>query len=84
MISEIELFSALKIKLGDETASLLTRYIEERNEALKNSLVTEHILDMKVHVLEQKIIEAKFDLIKWMAGALVAQAALIATLVKLL
>jgi len=34
--------------------------------------------------LESKMAEMKIDLIKWVAGALIAQAAVVATLVKLL
>ena len=34
--------------------------------------------------LEAKISDIKFDLVKWIAGMLLAQAALVATLVKLL
>jgi len=34
--------------------------------------------------IESKMAEMKMDLIKWMTGALIAQAAVIATLVKLL
>jgi len=36
------------------------------------------------HVLEAKINDIKFDLVKWIAGMLLAQAGLVAALVKLL
>ncbi|MBK5939418.1 DUF1640 domain-containing protein [Halochromatium roseum] len=43
--------------------------------------VTQEYLDYR---LKSELAELKLDLIKWVTGALVAQAAIIATLVKLL
>jgi len=43
--------------------------------------VTQEYLDFR---LKTDLAELKFDIIKWMTGALIAQAALIAALVKLL
>ena len=61
---------------------------EAFREASSEELVTREYLDTRLLVtkseLETRIEAAKGDLIKWVAGLLIAQAALIAALVKLL
>lgn len=47
----------------------------------EQQLVTKEYLDYR---LKTDLAELKFDLIKWVTGALIAQAAVIAALVKLL
>lgn len=50
------------------------------SESTSNTLATKQdIIDLRMELRELKV-----DLIKWMTGALIAQAAVIATLVKLL
>lgn len=74
--------------ISREQAEVVVRVIADAQE----SLVTNHSLDSRLTEmelrLESKIDKAtsdlKVDLIKWMAGSLIAQAAVIATLVKLL
>ncbi|MBW1678455.1 MAG: hypothetical protein JRJ79_18165 [Deltaproteobacteria bacterium] len=71
------------------TETNLTKYIESVRTELKKDievLRTELKKDIEVLRAEVKteIAESKTSAIKWVAGMLVAQAALIATLVKLL
>ena len=47
-------------------------------------LATKNDLELVKNELKKEIAESKADTIRWVAGMLVAQAALIATLVKLL
>ena len=60
------------------TESNLTKYIESIRSELKKDIESIR------NELKKDIAESKADTIKWVAGMLVAQAALIATLVKLL
>ena len=60
------------------TESNLTKYIESVRSELKKDIESVR------SELKKDIAESKADTIKWVAGMLVAQAALIATLVKLL
>jgi len=60
------------------TESNLTKYIESARTELKKDI---EVLRAEV---KTEIAESKTSTIKWVAGMLVAQAALIATLVKLL
>ena len=56
-------------------------------EALQSSgleVATKSDLSALEHRLEARISDAKADIIKWLAGLLIAQAAVIAALVKLL
>ncbi|MBW2346155.1 MAG: DUF1640 domain-containing protein [Deltaproteobacteria bacterium] len=48
---------------------------------IEERLVTQQYLDLRLKELETSL---KADIIKWVAGMLVAQAAIVATLVKLL
>ena len=59
------------------TESNLTKYIESVRSELKKDI------EFIRSELKKDIAESKADTIKWVAGMLVAQAALIATLVKL-
>jgi hypothetical protein len=49
-------------------------------EALESTLATK----ADIETVRREILEAKADIIKWLAGLLIAQAAVVATLVKLL
>lgn len=53
-------------------------------EATTEELVTRDYLDARLETVKASIEAAKADTIKWVAGLLLAQAALIAALVKLL
>lgn len=65
-------------------------FTQEQAEAVTDALkavqeeqrpVTQEYLDFR---LKTELAELKFDIIKWITGALIAQAAVIAALVKLL
>ncbi|RZB33446.1 MAG: hypothetical protein SRB2_03999 [Desulfobacteraceae bacterium Eth-SRB2] len=60
------------------TESNLTKYIESVRAEVKKDI------ELLRSELRKEIAESKAGIIKWVAGMLVAQAALIATLVKLL
>ena len=53
-------------------------------DATSEELVTRDYLNLRISDVETKIEAAKADIIKWLAGLMIAQAALIAALVKLL
>ena len=69
-----------------ETSGFTQEQAEAMAEAFKEAQadqkpVTQEYLDYR---LKSDLAELKLDLIKWVTGALIAQAAVIATLVKLL
>ncbi len=64
-------------RLAEEQAEALAEVLEDHHKAL----ATREYLDMQLKATASDI---KTDLIKWVAGMLVAQAAVVATLVKLL
>lgn len=74
--------------ISREQAEVVVRVIADAQE----TLVTNQSLDSRLSEMELRLeskidkvtSELKVDLIKWMAGSLIAQAAMIATLVKLL
>lgn len=53
-------------------------------EATSDELVTRNYLDAKLAELRGDFRAGQLDLVKWFAGLLIAQAALVAALVKLL
>ncbi|MXX11703.1 MAG: DUF1640 domain-containing protein [Nitrospira sp. SB0667_bin_9] len=54
------------------------------SEALQTDLATKTDLDALESRLQTQIVTAKFDLMKWIITALIAQAGLVVALVKLL
>jgi hypothetical protein len=66
--------------------------IAELNVSLKADIAELHValekvrgeLELKIAAVELKIVEAKADTIKWVAGLLIAQGAAVVALVKLL
>ncbi len=92
-IDTLRIYSRLKSTgLTEESAREIAeifRETVEENLASKNDLkttesnLTKDIESVRAE-LKKDIAESKADTIKWVAGMLVAQAALIATLVKLL
>ncbi len=72
---------AIENALGAEKAGPIIQAFEVMEERVKASMV--HELVTKDH-LDARLAELKAETIKWVAGMLVAQAALIAALVKLL
>lgn len=78
----------LEKAIGEEAAEVIAHVLERQDEEYRKSLATkadlfemESRLDVK---LEARINAAKADIIKWIAGLLIVQAASIAALVKLL
>jgi len=53
-------------------------------DATSDELVTRDYLNARIADVETRVEAAKADIIKWMAGLLIAQAAVVAMLVKLL
>ncbi|MBN2896624.1 MAG: hypothetical protein JXK05_12125 [Campylobacterales bacterium] len=77
-IDTLDIYSKLKsVNLDDNAAKMLSEIFKQHAQA---------IIEQQREELATKkdIAEAKIDLIKWVAGMLVAQAAIVATLVKLL
>lgn len=76
----------------DKQAEAEAEVLSEALEVNLNVLATKDDMRRELRDLEQRLeskidkvtSDLKVDLIKWMAGALIAQAAVIATLVKLL
>jgi len=81
-------FDTLKFAKKLEAAGLPTPQAEAIADAFRDAtsdqLVTRDYLDARLEGIKSSIEAAKGDLIKWVAGLLIAQAALVATLVKLL
>ncbi len=94
-----EQIKAIENALGADKAAPIIQAFESVEERVKSELVTTSYLDMRVaeikgsvdtqlastkSYVDVRLAEIKTEIIKWVAGMLVAQAALIATLVKLL
>ncbi|RCX11078.1 DUF1640 domain-containing protein [Extensimonas vulgaris] len=83
-------FDTLKYANRLKAAGMDPRLAEEQAEALADALTEQTQLTTKTDLVELRmatkadLADAKTDLIKWVAGMLVAQAAVVATLVKLL
>ena len=81
----LEMVGKLKVAGFDQKqAEAVVRLITEA----QNTLVSTSTLDSRLKEtelrLEAKINEVKYDMVKWIAGMLLAQAGLVAALVKLL
>lgn len=67
-ISEISLYKALRLKLGDDTASELVEFVKsEVNTELEKKSDTFLTKEDKIDLIE-KMNRDKVDLIKWMFG----------------
>lgn len=83
-------FDTLKYAKRVKAAGMDPRLAEEQAEALADALTEQTQLATKTDLVELRmatkadLADAKTDLIQWVAGMLVAQAAVVATLVKLL
>lgn len=83
-------FDTLKYANRLKAAGMEPRLAEEQAEALADALTEQTPLAAKTDLVELRMAtkadfaDAKTDLIQWVAGMLVAQAAVVATLVKLL
>lgn len=94
-----EQIKAIEDALGAEKAGPIIQAFESVEGRLRDELVTKSYLDAKVAEIksdlelrltemdgkfEARLAENKAETIKWVAGMLIAQAALIAALVKLI
>ena len=81
VISQIDLFTALKEKLGEPQAKMLAEYVEQKVnttvDAAKEHLATKEDLAKVEGVLRKEIAEAKNDTIKWMVSIFLALALMI-------
>lgn len=75
---------AKKLEAAGFTTSQAEAVADAFREATSEELVTRDYLDARLETVKANIESAKADMIKWVAGLLIAQAALIAALVKLL
>lgn len=82
MIDPLKIYSRLKNKgIQDEAANEIAEIF---NEIVNTDLSTKSDIEKLKIELEKKIIETKSEILKWTAGMLIGQAALITTLMKLL
>ncbi len=82
MIDPLKIYSRLKNKgIQDEAANEIAEIF---NEIVNTELSTKSDIEKLKIELEKKIIETKSEILKWTAGMLIGQAALITTLMKLL
>lgn len=82
MIDTLKIYERLKsADLPDKAAKEIA---EVFRETIDEQLATKKDLAILKSELETAISKTKADIIKWVAGMLVAQAAIVATLVKLL
>ena len=81
-IDTLNIYSRLKSTgLSEESAKEIAEVFQE---TIDEKLATKNDLELVKNELKKEIAESKAGTIRWVAGMLVAQAALIATLVKLL
>lgn len=82
MIDPLKIYSRLKNKgIQDEAANEIAEIF---NEIVNTELSTKSDIEKLKIELEKKLIETKSEILKWTAGMLIGQAALITTLMKLL
>jgi len=78
----------LEKALGPEAAEVLAKLFESQDEAMRKDLATKADLAREMAAtkadLELKLAETKIEIIKWVAGLLLAQTALLAALMKLM
>ncbi len=82
MIDPLKIYSRLKNKgIQDEAANEIAEIF---NEIVNTELSRKSDIEKLKIELEKTIIETKSEILKWTAGMLIGQAALITTLMKLL
>ncbi len=78
----------LEKAVGEEATEILVKLFEAQDAAIRKELATRADLELGLKTLEvhlvERMAETKAETIKWVAGLLLAQAAVIAALVKLL
>jgi hypothetical protein len=83
-ISEIQLYTALKQKLGEEQAQQLVEFVKEEVRDELSVRAGQFASKEDTARLEAKIAEAKVDIIKWLVGTAIAIIGLIIAGIKLL
>ena len=76
-ISEIQLFNALKTKLGDKQAEELVSFVKVKVENEINEQSSRFSTKEDILKLETKLAETKVDIIKWVVGIFFALALMI-------
>jgi len=75
IVSEIELFSLLKTKLGEQEAKALVEFVEAKAESKAKEVNDANLKTIATKAdiiqLEVKIAETKVELIKWMVALIV-------------
>ena len=74
----------LENALGEEAAKVIAQAFEQQDKQYKEELATKHDIELVRKDLIAAESRIKADIIKWMAGLMIVQAASIAALVKLL
>ncbi len=86
IVSEIELFSLLKTKLGEQEAKALVEFVEAKAESKAKEINDANfkIIATKADImrLEVKIAETKVEIIKWLVGIAIALGGLIIATAK--
>ena len=79
LVTEIQLYEALKEKIGEEQAKAITSYVEAKFESKRDSLATKG----DIAELKTEIISSKVDILRWMIGTMIAVSGLIIAAFKL-
>lgn len=79
LVSEIQLYEALKEKIGEEQAKAITAYVEAKFESKKDSLATKN----DIAEVKSEIVSSKIDILRWMVGTMIAISGLIIAAFKL-
>ena len=83
LVTEVQLYEALKEKIGEEQAKAITSYMEEKFESKKDVLATKDDIRVAVSELKAEIISSKVDILRWMIGTMIAVSGLIIAAFKL-
>ncbi len=83
LVTEIQLYEALKEKIGEEQAKAITSYVEAKFDSQKDFLATKGDIKVAVSEVKTEIISSKVDILRWMIGTMLAVAGLIIAAFKL-
>lgn len=83
LVTEMQLYEALKAKIGEEQAKAITAYVEAKFEFKKEFLATKDDIKVAVSEVKAEIISSKVDILRWMIGTMLAVSGLIIAAFKL-
>lgn len=83
MVTEIQLYEALKEKIGEDQAKEVTSYMEAKCESKKELVSTKDAIRVAVSEVKAEIISSKVDILRWMVGTMIAVSGLIIAAFKL-